>query len=139
MRRIIDANASLSAFGIRIVIVSIVMRVRDITKRRVSEGTKKRVAHRQNYMCVGACKRLLPPTYQIDHIRALFHGGENDEANLQALCPNCHADKTQKELVTGINKHCGECNVVYSPYFVHRCKTHTSLRRFLPIDKTANL
>ena len=89
------------------------------TRRRVSAGLKKRVAYRQHYVC-NACKKLLPPTYEVDHIRALFLGGSNHESNLQALCPNCHRDKTQKEQIK-TNIKCTECNVVHSPYFVHRC------------------
>jgi len=35
--------------------------------------------------------------YHIDHIIELRHGGTNHPSNLQALCPSCHAVKTNFE------------------------------------------
>jgi hypothetical protein len=35
--------------------------------------------------------------YHIDHIVELQHGGTNHHSNLQALCPQCHAVKTNFE------------------------------------------
>jgi 5-methylcytosine-specific restriction endonuclease McrA len=32
--------------------------------------------------------------YQIDHIKELCNGGTNKPENLHALCPHCHAAKT---------------------------------------------
>ena len=65
-------------------------------KRKLSESVKKEVAHRQNYICC-KCGQILPPTYQTDHI--IPHSISNDDSfeNLQALCPNCHSLKTQRE------------------------------------------
>jgi hypothetical protein len=65
-------------------------------KRKLSESVKKEVAHRQNYLCC-KCEKILPPTYQTDHI--IPHSISNDDSleNLQALCPNCHSLKTQRE------------------------------------------
>jgi len=65
-------------------------------KRKLSESVKKEVAHRQNYICC-KCETILPPTYQTDHI--IPHSISNDDSleNLQALCPNCHSVKTQRE------------------------------------------
>lgn len=31
---------------------------------------------------------------EVDHIISLDNGGSNDDANLQGLCHDCHADKT---------------------------------------------
>ena len=97
-------------------------------KRRVSAGLKKRIAYRQHYVC-NICHILLPPTYEVDHVLALFLGGTNSETNLQALCPNCHREKTQTESLPVLE--CPNCKAVTSPYFVHTCKTTNSLRRFL--------
>lgn len=60
---------------------------------------------------------------QVDHIQPLFFGGSNHEANLQALCPNCHREKTQTEQMGGAaqNPQCARCQRVHSPYFTHRC------------------
>lgn len=40
---------------------------------------------------------LLPPTYQIDHIIPWSLCHDDSECNLQALCANCHSEKTRKE------------------------------------------
>jgi hypothetical protein len=37
------------------------------------------------------------PAYQIDHVVPFSISNDNDEANLQAICPNCHAIKTRQE------------------------------------------
>ena len=64
--------------------------------RRVTETVKKRVAAAQGWKCA-ACGAVLTATYQIDHRQPLWRGGSNEPDNLQALCPNCHAAKTQAE------------------------------------------
>ena len=40
---------------------------------------------------------MLPATYEIDHIIALYLGGTNERDNLQAACANCHRAKTVDE------------------------------------------
>ena len=37
---------------------------------------------------------LLDATYEIDHIIPLYKGGNNEISNLEALCRNCHGNKT---------------------------------------------
>ena len=55
------------------------------------------VAHRQEYKCA-TCARLLPPTFELDHIVALADGGADCWlTNAQCLCNGCHALKTQRE------------------------------------------
>ena len=34
---------------------------------------------------------------EVDHVRPLHLGGDNDPANLQALCIGCHLSKTRAE------------------------------------------
>ena len=63
------------------------------TKRKVSETTKKYVASQQSWKC-NICKGILNHTYEIDHIVPLYKGGTNQYTNLQALCRDCHANKT---------------------------------------------
>lgn len=65
-------------------------------KRNVSGLMKKKIAAAQGWKC-GGCKSLLDETYEVDHKRALFNGGTNDESNLVALCPHCHRKKTVQE------------------------------------------
>jgi|JI10StandDraft_1071094.scaffolds.fasta_scaffold28573_3 5-methylcytosine-specific restriction endonuclease McrA len=81
-------------------------RARTKSTRRVSETLKKIVAHNQRYTCL-MCRRMLPPSYQVDHIVPLYtdvYGTQTDylnsAQNLQALCPNCHSVKTQRDLIT---------------------------------------
>ncbi len=70
------------------------------TTRRgaVSAPVTKLVAAAQAWRCAG-CDELLPAAFQIDHRVPLWRGGPDAADNLQALCPNCHAAKTQQEAV----------------------------------------
>lgn len=72
-------------------------------KRRVTEPVKKIVAARQNWRCAD-CSKLLSAAYQVDHRVALADGGTNRPSNLAALCPNCHALKTQLEAIARADK-----------------------------------
>jgi hypothetical protein len=63
------------------------------TKRSVSETKKKYVASRQNWHCA-KCKDQLNAYFEIDHKLCLKNGGTNHVDNLEALCPNCHREKT---------------------------------------------
>tara|TARA_Y200000002_G_scaffold370292_1_gene365589 strand:- start:463 stop:1068 length:606 start_codon:yes stop_codon:yes gene_type:complete len=65
-------------------------------KRNVSESKKKYIASNQKWRCAH-CNNLLDNTYEVDHIIALYKGGNNDLSNLEALCRNCHGVKTFKE------------------------------------------
>ena len=62
-------------------------------KRSVSESKKKFVAANQNWKC-GKCKQVLAATFEIDHKVDLQYGGSNHVSNLEALCRNCHGQKT---------------------------------------------
>lgn len=64
--------------------------------RKVSEVTKKIIASNQEWKC-GFCKQILPPSYQIDHIVPHSICNNDEQDNLMALCPTCHANKTQSE------------------------------------------
>ena len=69
-------------------------------RKTFSDVTKRIIAHNQQYKCVGsvcAGHQLLPQTWEVDHIVPLHLGGSNQMSNLQLLCPNCHALKTQTE------------------------------------------
>ena len=56
------------------------------------------ILERDNYLCV-ACMKLgkLTPATDVDHIVPLSKGGTNSPDNLQALCHECHKQKTAKE------------------------------------------
>ena len=65
-------------------------------RRHFTESVKKQIASRQRWRC-SACDSLLDSTYQVDHTLALCDGGEDSSNNATAMCPNCHARKTQCE------------------------------------------
>ncbi|MBN19787.1 MAG: hypothetical protein CL678_00765 [Bdellovibrionaceae bacterium] len=69
------------------------------TRGTASAAVARQVGAAQRWKC-NACRRPLPAAFQIDHIVPLWSSGEDVVENLQALCANCHADKTQKEAVT---------------------------------------
>lgn len=61
--------------------------------RNVSPLMKKYIASNQKWTC-NICKNILSVSYEIDHTTSLNFGGTNNVNNLQALCRNCHGDKT---------------------------------------------
>jgi 5-methylcytosine-specific restriction endonuclease McrA len=67
-------------------------------KRNLSESIKKKVAADQKWNCK-KCQSILDATYEIDHIMPLYKGGSNDIINLQALCRNCHGNKTLEDKI----------------------------------------
>ena len=68
------------------------------SRTSLTEAKKKIIASKQSWMC-NSCTRMLPPTYEIDHILPVALGGNNGSKNLQALCKACHSLKTQQDLV----------------------------------------
>lgn len=64
--------------------------------RKLRDSVKKIIAHKQKYNCA-MCLELLPPSFQVDHIIPHSISNDDSEENLQALCPNCHSLKTQRE------------------------------------------
>jgi len=65
-----------------------------VQKRAYSTTHRIEIAYKSKYKC-NKCDILLPPTFQVDHIIELCDGGTDTYDNLQALCPNCHAEKTR--------------------------------------------
>jgi len=72
------------------------MRVTMKQKRSFRDGHKRIVAARQEWKCA-SCSIVLPSAFQVDHIIPLWRDGEDSIDNAQALCPTCHAQKTQRE------------------------------------------
>lgn len=110
-------------------------------KRSVTKSLKIHVGERQKWLC-NWCRESLEDTFQVDHIRPLWHGGDNSPINLQALCPNCHARKSKLEAnmmprkkKTANNSvviYCPLCKGQFSPYFNHFCGL---MQRIGPIAK----
>ena len=62
-------------------------------KRSVSETKKKYVASQQEWKCA-SCGKQLDASFETNHIISLGQGGSNHVSNLEALCRNCHGQKT---------------------------------------------
>ena len=67
-------------------------------KRNLSESKKKYVAASQKWKC-NNCDNMLDATYEVDHKKPLYKGGNNEINNLQALCRNCHGNKTLQDKI----------------------------------------
>ena len=65
------------------------------SKRSVSETKKKYVASQQNWKCA-KCGQQLTATFEVNHKVDLQFGGTNHVNNLEALCRNCHGEKTMQ-------------------------------------------
>jgi 5-methylcytosine-specific restriction protein A len=63
----------------------------------IPRRVKIRVADRADYRCKNCGVRIYRGG-QIDHVRALINGGEHRESNLQLLCRNCHAAKSNRDI-----------------------------------------
>ena len=57
------------------------------------------IAAKQKWQC-SVCDQLLPSAFEIDHTVALVDGGPDTIKNTSAMCPTCHAQKTQSEYIT---------------------------------------
>jgi len=78
-------------------------------KRAYSTTHRIEIAYATRYRC-GMCYKMLPPTFEIDHVIELRHGGEDVFSNCVALCPNCHATKTRANTLkkdAAFQKHFG--------------------------------
>lgn len=91
----------------------------------ITDAQSKVIAHRGQYRCGGlrtdipypTCGELLPPCWQIDHIVPISEGGEDDyrSSNVVAVCPNCHAAKTQLESILRAKRLHEEAQRVLAP------------------------
>lgn len=100
--------------------------------RRIKLGSdaRMRLFHEYNFRCA-ACKKMLPPAVEVDHFIPLHSflwklatkANPNRWANLQPLCPNCHAEKSMVERMhkpVGSSFLC-QCGDTHSIYFRPRC------------------
>ena len=73
-------------------------------RTKLPEPKRRKIAARQGWKCAnpdGKCtlKGELQE-YDVDHVTPLLKGGEDNESNMQALCPACHRRKTENDLHT---------------------------------------
>jgi uncharacterized phage infection (PIP) family protein YhgE len=72
-------------------------KLRTNTRRGVNKHIRKEVITEQNDKCNTCNKQLTEYNVNIDHKIGVQFGGTNDLDNLQALCVECHNEKTIKE------------------------------------------
>jgi len=71
------------------------------TKARIMRGklnsskAKERLISYRGVVCFNCGEH--DPVIELDHIRPLWAGGNNEDDNLQLLCWNCHFEKTKIE------------------------------------------
>jgi len=59
---------------------------------------RRRILARDQYLCHPCRKaQAITPATQVDHIVSKAKGGTDDESNLQAICGECHKQKTAQE------------------------------------------
>ena len=67
-------------------------------KRAVSSKERMKIAAAQGWKCKSCPKSFDQDlTFEIDHVIEWSKGGSTRGINLQALCPNCHAKKSEQE------------------------------------------
>jgi len=71
--------------------------VRTNTRRGIYPRIRKEIISEQNNKCNMCIKPLTEFNVNIDHKIGVQFGGTNDIDNLQALCLECHNEKTIKE------------------------------------------
>lgn len=98
------------------------------SRRKLSERDKKMIAGSQKWKC-GKCYIILPSTYQIDHVIPYSISMDDSFDNLEALCPNCHSSKTQKEFLRiiefkkyrSLKNNINICWYCLNPEILHEC------------------
>jgi hypothetical protein len=94
--------------------------------RTASRKLRAVLLKKQKNKCL-RCKQV-NPNLEIDHIVPYAVGGLTELENLQALCPNCHAQKSRnssegdkirraKHLKLKRYELCWSCEKIVSPYF----------------------
>jgi len=71
---------------------------KDSKRRKIPVHVRLDICTKQNGQCKG-CDQVLGDFFQLDHIVALRFGGTNDDSNLQALCGQCHNEKSALESI----------------------------------------
>lgn len=63
-------------------------------KRKYSSSHRIEIAYKTFWKCA-LCFKTLTPSFEVDHIVELRHGGKDVYENCAALCVSCHAKKTR--------------------------------------------
>lgn len=66
---------------------------------RKGQALRKRRLARSHYLCEDClAKDVVREATEVDHIVALFMGGEDVDSNTRNLCAEHHADKTRRDM-----------------------------------------
>ena len=58
---------------------------------------RQHILRRDHYLCQACLSKRATPATDVDHKTRKADGGTDDPGNLQALCAQCHKDKTAQE------------------------------------------
>ena len=72
-----------------------------VKSRNIGTRKKIRVLWRQQMKCNICSTGFMSREWDIDHVIPIFSGGTNDIDNLQALCLDCHREKTRDDMQSG--------------------------------------
>lgn len=81
-------------------------------RKRYTDIFRRQVAASQQWKCAN-CQALLSAYFEIDHIEPLWRGGSNERHNLNALCSNCHSEKTCLEAARIRDINSGQTEAAY--------------------------
>jgi 5-methylcytosine-specific restriction endonuclease McrA len=72
--------------------------IKSIKRKSPSKAQQTEILKRQHHKCALCSKDISKlPVIHYDHKRPIELGGSNTLRNYQALCPDCHAIKTQQD------------------------------------------
>ncbi len=66
-------------------------------RKSLRKAEKTMILESQHYQCAGCKMDISTMPQHFDHRIPLALGGSNDLTNIQAMCPNCHAKKSQRD------------------------------------------
>ena len=69
-------------------------------RRKLTQAERTEVASRQAWQCKN-CDKTLTSVFEVDHIEEHCLRQNDSFANLQALCPLCHRQKTRRDQLFG--------------------------------------
>ena len=80
---------------------------------KFTDKTENKILRRQRFAC-NICKKpfdqVTDSYYELDHIKPRWEGGSTDDDNCQALCIDCHREKTAAEATRRSKQPTGSSN-----------------------------
>jgi len=85
-------------------------------RRHVTRRMRRAVVERAGHCCERCGLRLVRALQQVDHVVPLHQFGSNHHSNLQLLCANCHALKSDAERTRNNIEQVRNHSVFYADY-----------------------